>query len=150
MIACNFISNHIFFPHISKYIYLSYAMLTSRLQSITGLSKTIFQAPLLRFSAAAAIKPKMEQHQIVPDVIKVAPVEVAKVNYVSGVSCDLGNELTPTAVKDVPKVEWNADANAFYTLCMTDPDAPSRQEPTYREVLYKMTTWTISCNELQR
>lgn len=61
-------------------------------------------------------------------------------------------------MKDIPTVSWNAEASAFYTLCMTgkklylkhvkinflsklklnsllvlDPDAPSRKEPTYRE-----------------
>ncbi|XP_065165565.1 phosphatidylethanolamine-binding protein homolog F40A3.3-like isoform X2 [Atheta coriaria] len=75
----------------------------------------------------------MEQHQVVPDVIPTAPKEVAEVTYPSGVKVDLGNELTPTQVKDVPNVKWTADASAFYTLCMTDPDAPSRKEPTYRE-----------------
>lgn len=75
----------------------------------------------------------MEQHQVVPDVIPIAPAEVAKVSYISGVIVDAGNELKPRQVKDVPKVEWNADPAAFYTLCMTDPDAPSRAEPTYRE-----------------
>lgn len=45
----------------------------------------------------------------------------------------MGNELTPTQVKDVPTVKWNADANKFYTLCMTDPDAPSRKDPKFRE-----------------
>lgn len=76
----------------------------------------------------------MEKHQVVPDVVPVAPTEVATVTYDSGVSCNEGNELTPRQVKDIPKVVWNADASALYTLCMTDPDAPSRQEPTYREV----------------
>jgi phosphatidylethanolamine-binding protein len=45
----------------------------------------------------------------------------------------LGNELTPTLVKDVPTVEWTADAGSYYTLVMTDPDAPSRAEPKFRE-----------------
>lgn len=76
----------------------------------------------------------MDKHQIVPDVIPVAPIEVAKISYLSGVVANEGNELTPRQVKDIPKVEWNADANALYTLVMTDPDAPSRQTPTYREV----------------
>lgn len=81
----------------------------------------------------------MDQHQVVPDVIPVAPAEVAKVDYASGVSVTEGNELTPTQVKDVPKVEWNADPATFYTLCMTDPDAPSRQEPTFREVSFDIS-----------
>lgn len=47
---------------------------------------------------------------------------------------DSGNELTPTQVKDKPTVTWNAESGALYTLLMTDPDAPSRENPTAREV----------------
>lgn len=86
-----------------------------------------------RFYATNIIQKTMEQHQIVPDVISVAPVEVAKVTYPSGVTVNQGNELKPRQVKDIPEVQWNADQNAFYLLCMTDPDAPSRKEATYRE-----------------
>lgn len=56
-----------------------------------------------------------------------------QITYPSGVEVNLGNELTPTQVKDLPTVEYTADPNKFYTLVMTDPDAPSRIEPTYRE-----------------
>jgi len=35
-------------------------------------------------------------------------------------------ELTPTQVKDQPIVESEGDNNAFYTLLLTDPDAPTR------------------------
>jgi phosphatidylethanolamine-binding protein len=45
----------------------------------------------------------------------------------------LGNVLTPTQVKDQPTVQWDAEASSFYTLCMTDPDAPSRTTHEYRE-----------------
>lgn len=75
----------------------------------------------------------MDTHQVVPDVIPVAPTATVKVSYPSGVEVNEGNELTPTQVKDIPKVEWQAKTDAYYTLCMTDPDAPSRKEPTYRE-----------------
>ena len=75
----------------------------------------------------------MEQHQIVPDVIPSGPTEKATISYPSGAIVDQGNELTPTQVKNIPKVEWNADAGSFYTLCMTDPDAPSRSNPKFRE-----------------
>ncbi|CAG9765078.1 unnamed protein product [Ceutorhynchus assimilis] len=81
----------------------------------------------------STIAKNMEKHGVVPDVISVAPQEVAQVSYPSGVKVDQGNELTPTQVKDQPTVQWQADANAFYTLCMTDPDAPSRKEPNFRE-----------------
>ncbi|XP_044763039.1 phosphatidylethanolamine-binding protein homolog F40A3.3-like [Coccinella septempunctata] len=75
----------------------------------------------------------MEKHEVVPDVIDVAPDQSVEVSYPSGVKVDFGNELTPTQVKDIPSVKWTADASTLYTLCMTDPDAPSRKEPTYRE-----------------
>lgn len=53
--------------------------------------------------------------------------------YPSGVSVNLGNELTPTKVKDKPIVSWDAEKNAYYTLFMVDPDAPSRRNPINRE-----------------
>nr|WEY07714.1 phosphatidylethanolamine-binding protein [Ephestia kuehniella] len=73
------------------------------------------------------------QHAVVPDVVPVAPAALAQVKYPSGSVVQEGNELTPTQVKDVPSVSWPAETGAFYTLAMTDPDAPSRAEPTYRE-----------------
>lgn len=51
----------------------------------------------------------------------------------NGVTANLGNALTPTEVKDQPTVTFAADPNAFYTLIMTDPDAPSRKDPKHRE-----------------
>lgn len=49
---------------------------------------------------------------------------------------DFGNELTPTQVKNEPTVSYQADSDSYYLLSMIDPDAPSRQEPTLREVLH--------------
>ena len=82
--------------------------------------------------------------------------------YDSGVNVDQGKELTPTQVKNEPiKVEWVIQERSLYTICMsgkysrsqknfytlptldrndllivTDPDAPSRAEPSIREVLH--------------
>lgn len=75
----------------------------------------------------------MEKHQIVPDVISVAPSETASITYSGGISVNSGNELKPSQVKDTPEVFWNADADSFYTVCLIDPDAPSRKQPIYRE-----------------
>lgn len=46
---------------------------------------------------------------------------------------DKGNELKPKQVKDPPIVEWQGETGSLYTLIMTDPDAPSRTNPTFRE-----------------
>ncbi|XP_022906365.1 protein D2-like [Onthophagus taurus] len=75
----------------------------------------------------------MEELQIVPDVIDQTPKELCKVSYPSGVNVDLGNVLTPTQVKDIPNVAWTADDSELYTICLTDPDAPSRTDPKFRE-----------------
>ncbi|XP_068623268.1 protein D3-like isoform X2 [Battus philenor] len=71
--------------------------------------------------------------EVVPDVVPVAPTSLLKVVYPSGVEVNLGNELTPTQVKDEPTLTWDAESDALYTVAMTDPDAPSRKEPTFRE-----------------
>jgi hypothetical protein len=57
-----------------------------------------------------------------------------KVKYPNGLEVNLGNELTPTSVKEEPLVEWPVEEGAFYTLSMSDPDAPSRNNPSYGEV----------------
>ncbi|XP_049829053.1 phosphatidylethanolamine-binding protein 1-like [Schistocerca gregaria] len=74
----------------------------------------------------------MDEHQVVPDVVDKSPSSDLEVSY--GVSkVNLGNELTPTQVKDMPNVTRNAEEGAFYTLCVTDADAPSRKDPKFRE-----------------
>ncbi|XP_037958185.1 protein D3 [Teleopsis dalmanni] len=91
--------------------------------------------PVTKISSrySSTISASMEKNGVVPDVIPCAPKEIAKICYASGATVCEGNVLTPTQVKDQPTVTWNADPNALYTLCMTDPDAPSRKEPTFRE-----------------
>lgn len=46
----------------------------------------------------------------------------------------MGNEITPTQGKDKPKVTWQAEKGAYYTLLMSGPDLPSRETPTFAEV----------------
>uniref|UniRef100_A0A8R1TMR9 16kDa-like protein n=1 Tax=Onchocerca volvulus TaxID=6282 RepID=A0A8R1TMR9_ONCVO len=54
---------------------------------------------------------------------------------------NLGNELTPTQVKDQPtEVLWNARPKCLYTLAFIDPDAPSRRNHTYREFKHWLVT----------
>ncbi|KAI1287937.1 Phosphatidylethanolamine-binding protein 1 [Halotydeus destructor] len=77
----------------------------------------------------------MEKESVVPDVIDVLPEHELKVTYANGVEVSNGNELTPTQVKDEPVlVSWPCDSDGLYTLCMTDPDAPTRADPKLREV----------------
>ncbi|CEF63954.1 Phosphatidylethanolamine-binding protein 1 [Strongyloides ratti] len=72
-------------------------------------------------------------NEIVPDVISNAPKKIINVSFNSGVSVNMGNKLKPRQVKDQPTIDYEAESGALYTLAMTDPDAPSRQNPTFRE-----------------
>ncbi|KAL9889831.1 protein D3-like [Glossina fuscipes fuscipes] len=81
----------------------------------------------------ADIEKIMKDHQIIPDVIDKGPKDFLKITYNNKKEVNLGAELTPTQTKDEPVVEWNGEPNAYYTLIMTDPDAPSRREHQLRE-----------------
>ncbi|XP_026740889.1 protein D2-like isoform X1 [Trichoplusia ni] len=83
--------------------------------------------------AMSTIAKNFEVHQVVPDVIPKAPTALVHVKYNSGVEVNEGNVLTPTQVKDQPTITWDASPDTLYTVVMTDPDAPSRAEPTFRE-----------------
>lgn len=82
---------------------------------------------------ASKISERLQEHKIVPDVIDKPPNEVIRVTYPCGVYAELGNILKPVQVKDEPHVRWQVCPHRFYTLCMTDPDAPSRKKPEFRE-----------------
>lgn len=124
-------------------------------QLISSASKH-FKDGIYSFKRFSSTIQAMEKDGIVPDVISAAPKgkfkfitcqniwtlirqnftlfsALVKVSYPSGVSVNLGNILKPRQVKDTPTVQYDAESNSFYTLCMTDPDAPSRQDPQYRE-----------------
>ncbi|XP_013100098.1 protein D3 [Stomoxys calcitrans] len=75
----------------------------------------------------------MKHLEVIPDVLDEGPKHFLKITYDNGILADKGVELTPTQVKNQPKIEWQAEAGTYYTLIMTDPDAPSRKEPTMRE-----------------
>lgn len=61
----------------------------------------------------------LETYSVVPDVVPTVPTNILNVTYPSNVIVQIGIVLTPTQVRDVPQVQWEAEKNAFYTLCMT-------------------------------
>ncbi|KAJ8952506.1 hypothetical protein NQ318_003302 [Aromia moschata] len=71
-------------------------------------------------------------HEIIPDVVSALPEQLLHVKF-GQKDVNLGNEIEPKYVKEPPEVRYNADPNSFYTLILTDPDAPSRKNPTRRE-----------------
>lgn len=61
----------------------------------------------------------LQSHEVIPDVIDKVPQSILNVTYGNNLKVEIGKELTPTQVKDKPQVQWDADADAYYTLCMT-------------------------------
>ncbi|XP_055303786.1 protein D1-like [Sitodiplosis mosellana] len=94
----------------------------------------IAMAAFIDSYTSSEVEKAFTDNEIVPDILNASPKKIINVSYPSGVTVSLGNELTPTQVKDVPQVSWKAENGAYYTLLMTDPDAPSRVSPTFREV----------------
>jgi len=70
-------------------------------------------------------------HGIVPDVLS-AFHPALDVNVAYGEhKANYGNELTPRQVKNKPTVTYNGNPDKYYTLILTDPDAPSRKDPKW-------------------
>ncbi|XP_055847927.1 protein D3-like [Episyrphus balteatus] len=85
------------------------------------------------------ITKKMKEFKIIPDIIPNQVPELLKITFDSGASVNMGNEITPSEAKNQPKVEWNADKNAFYTIVCFDPDAPSPKNPS----ISNLVTWLV-------
>uniref|UniRef100_A0A1A9VMF7 Phosphatidylethanolamine-binding protein n=1 Tax=Glossina austeni TaxID=7395 RepID=A0A1A9VMF7_GLOAU len=107
----------------------------SRSDFISPSSSRCFTPVLIhqRNFAKMAKMASFEKNGIIPDVIDKVPGELMNVCYGGNVQAKEGNVLTPTQVKDQPELSWNAEDESFYTICMTDPDAPSRVDPKFRE-----------------
>ncbi|XP_012226992.1 protein D2 isoform X2 [Linepithema humile] len=103
---------------------MSLCLLTARITS------TLSQVGTRLLSSMAQ---DLKKHGVIPDVVDKVPESVLNVTYPDNITVEIGKELTPTQVKDEPNVKWSGKDNKFYTLCMTDPDAPSRKEPKFRE-----------------
>ncbi|KAG2470677.1 PEBP1 protein, partial [Polypterus senegalus] len=63
------------------------------------------------------------------------PAKPLTVHYGSLEIDELGRVLTPTQVQNRPtSISWEGcDPGKMYTLALTDPDAPSRKDPKFRE-----------------
>lgn len=79
--------------------------------------------------------------EVFPDVLDECQLHLLEVFYNSGVQVQPNEQLTPTEVKDKPTVDYIAENGAFYTLLLTDPDAPSRSDPRFREVWISQVTY---------
>ncbi|CAH1284670.1 unnamed protein product [Diabrotica balteata] len=74
-----------------------------------------------------------KSNKVSPDVVSAVPDKLLQVTYKADKKVELGNELTPTQVLEQPQLTYEGEDNSFYTLILTDPDAPSRSNPKSRE-----------------
>lgn len=75
--------------------------------------------------------------QVVVDVIPKAPQAMLSVSWDKAcIRAHLGNIVTPTQMRYEPCVNWPTENNAYYTLMLMDPDAPTRYNATARNFLH--------------
>ncbi|KXN81600.1 hypothetical protein AN958_04394 [Leucoagaricus sp. SymC.cos] len=91
----------------------------------------------------------LSSQHIIPDVLPESlrdafkPTTIFTVVYPTGAQTDLGNIVTRSNVLEEPEISISPqqplpldaipEKDVKYTLVMTDPDAPSRAEPKYRQ-----------------
>ncbi|XP_063241743.1 protein D2-like [Bacillus rossius redtenbacheri] len=94
-------------------------------------------ALLLALAMSGGQACKYRDHNVIPDVIDNAPTKALNISFPSGAGASYGNELTPTQVKDMPKVYTDLDdKDGYYTLAFVDPDVPSRKNPEQGQWLH--------------
>lgn len=77
----------------------------------------------------------MDKSAIVPELCDdYGPTELRIVYAGQPLPLQFGQLLSTDAVRIAPAVSWSADPLAFYTLLMSDPDAPARWWPFLGEV----------------
>ncbi|PFH47277.1 hypothetical protein AMATHDRAFT_77273 [Amanita thiersii Skay4041] len=69
-------------------------------------------------------------------VLSASPVELTQEDTVDEPDIN----FTPMILSDISAASQSADTEPTYTLVMTDPDAPSREEPLFREFRH----WVIT------
>uniref|UniRef100_A0AC35GFU5 Phosphatidylethanolamine-binding protein n=1 Tax=Panagrolaimus sp. PS1159 TaxID=55785 RepID=A0AC35GFU5_9BILA len=72
-------------------------------------------------STSPQVSEAFARHGIIPDVLTKLSQDKLNVTFDNGLK------------KQPHNIEWNADKNALYNLVKTDPDAPSREDPKFRE-----------------
>jgi hypothetical protein len=77
------------------------------------------------------------------------PTFTLKISWPSNSTAKLGNTINPDDLQDTPKIELQDDPTSSmfkkssplkYTIAMTDPDAPSRDNPEWSEMCHWIAT----------
>lgn len=91
-------------------------------------------------SASRVDSPNMNKSSIVPELCDSCGDVVISVQFTdpnganASAPLHFGQLLTRAQTRRAPRVSWPSEAGRFYTLLMTDPDAPSGRWPFLGEV----------------
>ncbi|KFH71562.1 hypothetical protein MVEG_01860 [Podila verticillata NRRL 6337] len=110
---------------------------------------TYTSMPLVTSDQATEIS--LKQDGIIPDVIDSFQSKTLLVlSYGNGKDVTLGNKLAVADTQHPPQVSFQSDSpNDKYTLIMTDPDAPSRKDPKFREWRHWVVTNISGASDFQ-
>ncbi|KAF9579693.1 hypothetical protein BGW38_003946 [Lunasporangiospora selenospora] len=89
-----------------------------------------------------AIESALRSDGIIPDIIdSIHQTTLLDVSFGDGKDVTLGNTLAVSETQHTPRVTFMSEnPSDKYTLIMTDPDAPSRNEPRMREYRHWIVT----------
>jgi len=93
-----------------------------------------------------SVRDELKKSEIIPDVIDdFHPSLLLQVSYPSShQTANLGNTIKPSDAQDTPVIELHssdaATHGSSYTLVLTDPDAPSREDPKWSEFCHWIAT----------
>ncbi|KAF2459910.1 phosphatidylethanolamine-binding protein [Lineolata rhizophorae] len=94
-----------------------------------------------------SVRAELKKAEIIPTVIDdFIPYISVNVTWPTGKTADLGNTIKPSKTQGMPDVHLSADmtssaaSNMTYTVAMTDPDAPSRDNPEWSEICHWIAT----------
>jgi len=90
-----------------------------------------------------SLRGTLKEHGIIPDVVDdFTPTALLSIEYPKGKSVSLGNTLSPDATQEQPIIRITPDGGgeATYTVVLTDPDAPSRDDPKWSEFCHWIVT----------
>ncbi|CAH0390512.1 unnamed protein product [Bemisia tabaci] len=83
------------------------------------------------------IKAAMEKHKIIPDLHKLFTFYTVQTKFMNGSkSAQMGNELSKEDTQEPPHISYCHDDDAYYTIIMSDLDAPTPGKPYLREWLH--------------
>jgi len=96
------------------------------------------------------VRHELKRAEIIPTVINdFLPTLILKISWPSNKTAELGNTIKPDDLQDSPKIELNDDPTSSthrksskmkYTIALTDPDAPSRDNPEWSEMCHWIAT----------